>query len=59
MIQCAYKIIQSTDKGLDVIHLCYQKNQWINATWSGPNVSKENFKCCPICGNINIKEDKL
>lgn len=59
MIKCVYKIIQFTDEGLDVIHLCYRKNYWSHVTWGGrPNVLKEKFKCCPICGNTNIKEIK-
>ena len=58
MIQCVYKIIQSTDEGLDTIHLCYEEHRWIHALWGGPNVFKQKFKCCPICGNTNIKEVK-
>ena len=58
MRQCVYKIIQTTDKDIEAIHLCYMKNHWIYVTWGGPNVLKEKFKCCPICGNTNIKEIK-
>lgn len=58
MIKCVYKIIQSTDKGSDIIHLCYKENCWVYASWSGSNIFKQKFKCCPICGNTNIKEIK-
>ena len=59
MIQCVYKIIQSTDEVLDTIHFCSEEHRWIHVLWGGSNnVFKREFKCCPICGNTNIKEVK-